>query len=69
MYSQSMDEFVQLIYKWSEFTPQLEQIYHVGMWIFNLEWEQRQLLTIHQSYSKIAILKPFHYIMTLSYTP
>ena len=29
MYSQSIDEFVQLIYKWSEFTPQLE---HTAPW-------------------------------------
>jgi hypothetical protein len=27
MYSQSIDEFVQSIYKWTEFTPQLEQIF------------------------------------------
>ena len=26
MYSQSMDDFVQLIYKWTKFTPQLEQL-------------------------------------------
>ena len=30
MYSQSIDEFVQSIYKWTEFTPQLEQQLRVG---------------------------------------
>ena len=47
MYSQSIDEFVQSIYKWTKFTPQLEQLYNM-------------LLTIHVYVKGRQEYSPFH---------